>query len=326
MTELTVHRESWPIRGKFTISRGARTSAEVVVVELAEAGARGRGECVPYARYGETVDGVMETIEGLRGRLADGLDRLGLQAALPPGAARNALDCAFWDLEAKRAGRRVWQLFGLPDPDPVITAYTLSLDSAQAMGRAAAAEAARPLLKLKLAGPEDLERVAAVRQNAPEARLVVDANEAWTADLYAALAPKLADLGVEMIEQPLPADADLALAGMERPVRLCADESCHDTDGLAELRGRYDMINIKLDKTGGLTEALRLRVEAEALGFGIMVGCMVGTSLAMAPAFLVAQGVRVVDLDAPLLLARDRPEGLRYDGSLVAPPESELWG
>ena len=327
MARLTVRRETWPIRGTFAISRGSRTTTEVVVAELAEDnGTVGRGECVPYARYGETVDGVIESIESLRRQIARGLDRIGLQEVLPAGAARNALDCAFWDLEAKRAGHRVWQLLGLSPPKPVLTAYTLSLGTAEEMGRAAAAQAQRPLLKLKLAGPDDLARVEAVRQNAPRARLIVDANEAWSLADFVELAPRLQVLGVEMIEQPLPADKDEALAGLHRPVPVCADESCHDTASLARIDGRYDAINIKLDKSGGLTEALRLKEAAQAQGYAIMVGCMIGTSLAMAPAVLVAQGAKIVDLDAPLLLARDRPGGLRYDGSLVHPPEPALWG
>ncbi|HEY5598355.1 MAG TPA: N-acetyl-D-Glu racemase DgcA [Kiloniellales bacterium] len=327
MARLTVRRETWPIRGTFAISRGSRTTTEVVVAELAEDnGTVGRGECVPYARYGETVDGVIESIESLRRQIARGLDRIGLQEVLPAGAARNALDCAFWDLEAKRAGHRVWQLLGLSPPKPVLTAYTLSLGTAEEMGRAAAAQAQRPLLKLKLAGPDDLARVEAVRQNAPRARLIVDANEAWSLADFVELAPRLQVLGVEMIEQPLPADKDEALAGLHRPVPVCADESCHDTASLARIDGRYDAINIKLDKSGGLTEALRLKEAAQAQGYAIMVGCMIGTSLAMAPAVLVAQGAKIVDLDAPLLLARDRPDGLRYDGSLVHPPEPALWG
>lgn len=326
MPTLTVVRESWPIRGAFTISRGSKTAAEVVVAELTADGAVGRGECVPYPRYGETVEGVIATIEGLRARLDAGLDREGLQGALPPGAARNALDCAFWDLEAKRAGRPAWQIAGLEAPGPLTTAYTLSLDSPEAMGAAAAENAARPLLKLKLAGAGDLDRVAAVRAGAPHARLIVDANEGWTAAELEEFAPKLADLGVVMIEQPLPAAADAALATLDRPVPVCADESCHDTASLDHLTGRYEMINIKLDKTGGLTEALRLRTAARDRGLGIMVGCMIATSLAMAPAILVAQGAEVVDLDGPLLLAKDRSHGLRFEGSRVYPPEPALWG
>ncbi len=331
MVSLTVRRESWPIRGSFAISRGSRTTAEVVVVELSdedESGVTvvGRGESVPYDRYDETVDGVIETLQGLRDSVAHGLDRIGLQRALSAGAARTALDCAFWDLEAKRAGHRVWELLGLSKPEPLLTAYTLSLGTAEAMGKAAAENADRPLLKLKLAGPDDLARVEAVRANAPRARLIVDANEAWTLADFVELAPRLQVLGVEMIEQPLPSDGDEALAGLRRPIPVCADESCHDTASLARIEGRYDAVNIKLEKTGGLTEALRLKEAAQAQGYSIMVGCMIGTSLAMAPAVLVAQGAKVVDLDAPLLLARDRPDGLRYDGSLVHPPEPVLWG
>ena len=331
MPGLSVRRETWPLAGSFTISRGTRISAEPVVVELTHSGddgrvATGRGECVPYARYGETVDGVIAAIEGLRARVEDGLDRIGLQESLPPGAARNALDCAYWDLEAKRAGNPVWRLCGLSPPEAVTTAYTLSLETPDAMGRAAAAHAARPLLKLKLAGPDDLARVEAVRANAPETRLIVDANEGWTLDDYVELAPRLAMLGVVLIEQPLPAGQDAPLAGMQRPVPVCADESCHATDSLAEIAGRYDAVNIKLDKTGGLTEALKLKQAALAQGFQIMVGCMLATSLAMAPAVLVAQGAAFVDLDGPLLLKRDRPEGLCYQGSTLHPPEPALWG
>ncbi len=331
MPRLRVRHEIWPLAGSFTISRGTRTTAEVVVAELAVAEAdgrevTGRGECVPYARYGETVAGVIAAIEGLRARVEDGLDRIGLQELLPPGAARNALDCAYWDLEAKRAGQPVWRLCGLAPPEAVTTAYTLSLDTPEAMGRAAAAHAARPLLKLKLAGPDDLARVEAVRANAPETRLIVDANEGWTLDDYVALAPRLAVLGVVLIEQPLPAGQDAPLAGMQRPVPVCADESCHATDSLAEISGRYDAVNIKLDKTGGLTEALELKRAALDQGYQIMVGCMLATSLAMAPAVLVAQGAAFVDLDGPLLLERDRPEGLRYEGSSLHPPAPALWG
>jgi L-alanine-DL-glutamate epimerase-like enolase superfamily enzyme len=327
MPRLSVSRQSFPTRGSFTISRGSRTHVEVVLVELGEGGARGRGECVPYARYGETVEATLQEIEGLRGAIEGGrLDRQALQSALPAGAARNGLDCAFWDLEAKSAGKRVWELAGLPAPRPVTTAYTLSLDTPEKMGQAARDNAARPLLKLKLAGPEDLERVEAVRAGAPDARLVVDANEGWDAESFARLAPELARLGVTLVEQPLPADADAALAGLPGHVPLCADESCHDRSSLPHLMGRYDTINVKLDKTGGLTEALALVEAAEAAGFGIMVGCMLATSLAMAPAFLPAQRAQVVDLDGPLLLAEDRAPPLIYDGSTVHPPSAELWG
>ena len=324
--ELEVRRESWPIAGKFTISRGSKTTAEVVVAELSAGGQTGRGECVPYARYGESVEGVIEQIESQRAALAVGADRAALQSALPPGAARNALDCAFWDLEAKTSGKRVWELAGLPDPVLIKTVYTLSLDSVENMAAAAERNADRPLLKLKLAGPDDLDRVRAVRAAAPGAKIVVDANEGWTIDQYVAFAPQLAEIGVTMIEQPLPAGEDAGLAEVERPVPVCADESCHDTATLADLAGRYDMINIKLDKTGGLTEALRLKQAAQEAGMEIMVGCMIATSLSMAPAVVVAQDVAVVDVDGPLLLAEDRPDGLFFDGSLVSPPQPALWG
>ncbi len=328
MPRLSVRHETWPLAGSFTISRGTRTTAETVVVELADPDGPvlGRGECVPYAHYGETIEGVIAAIESLRLQIEGGLDRIGLQALLPPGAARNALDCAYWDLEAKRAGAPAWQLCGLPALDAVTTAYTLSLETPEVMGRAAAANASRALLKLKLAGPDDLARVEAVRANAPETRLIVDANEGWSLDDYVALAPRLAALGVVLIEQPLPAGQDAGLASLQRPVPVCADESCHATESLAEIAGRYDAVNIKLDKTGGLTEALKLKQAALDQGFQIMVGCMVATSLAMAPAILVAQDAAVVDLDGPLLMARDRPEGLRYEGSTLYPPEPALWG
>ncbi|MCW8903049.1 N-acetyl-D-Glu racemase DgcA [Sedimenticola sp.] len=326
MVILGVKREAWPIRGSFRISRGSKTRVEVVTVELRAGEHRGRGECVPYARYGESCDSVMEQIGGLQGDLANGLGRVELQKVLPPGAARNALDCALWDLQAKQAGRRVWTLAGIAEMAPQVTAYTLSLDSPEKMQQAALANARRPLLKLKLSGEGDLERVAAVRSGAPDARLIVDANEGWTADLYQAFVPELQRLGVEMIEQPLPAGADGVLAEMERPVPVCADESCHDRASLATLVGRYDMVNIKLDKSGGLTEALALRQAAETAGLRIMVGCMLATSLAMAPALLVAQGVAVVDLDGPLLLERDRPHGLDFSQGMIHPPEPALWG
>ena len=333
---LAVRAETWPLAGSFTISRGSRTEVQVVVAEISQdgatgkgatgRGATGKGECVPYPHYGESVDGVMAAIEAQAEPIAEGLDRQALQSALPPGAARNALDCALWDLEAKLSGEPVWRLAGLARPGPLITAYTLSLDSPEAMGAAAAAHAARPLLKLKLGGEGVVERVAAVRASAPQSRIIVDANEAWTIDLLAQSSPELARLGVEMIEQPLPAGADGALAGIERPVPLCADESCHDSATLAGLDARYDIINIKLDKTGGLTEALALADAAQAAGLGIMVGCMIGTSLSMAPATLVAARAGFVDLDGPLLLARDRQPGIAFEGSVMQPPPPALWG
>ena len=326
MIELSVQRESFPLRGTFTISRGSRTVAEVVRVTLSRNGKQGQGEGVPYSRYDETPDGVVASVESLRKARAEGMDRKALQGALPPGSARNAIDCALWDLEAKEAGCRAWELVGLPEPVDVTTAFTLSLDSPDAMGEAARQNAERPLLKLKLAGPEDLDRVRAVSANAPNSRLIVDANEGWTAEQYEAFAPELKALGVAMIEQPLPAGDDAALANVQRTVPVCADEACHDRATLSALEGKYDLVNIKLDKTGGLTEALALREEARARGFGIMVGCMVGTSLSMAPGVLVAQGAEFVDLDGPRWMAEDRSPGLVFEGSLMAPPCPALWG
>jgi L-alanine-DL-glutamate epimerase-like enolase superfamily enzyme len=326
MRRLTVTAESWPIAGTFTISRGSKTAADVVLVEIAEGTHRGRGECLPYERYGETVAKSIAELESLRAPLEAGLGRKELQDRVKSPAARNAVDCALWDLEAKQSGRSVAALAGLPALKPVTTAYTLSLGSVESMAAAAKANAHRPLLKLKLAGPGDLERVAAVHANAPNSRLIVDANEGWTAAIFADLVPKLAPLGVEMIEQPLPAADDSALAGLARPIAVCADESCHGVATLPQLVGKYDAVNIKLDKTGGLTGALALADAAAAQGFAIMIGCMVATSLAMAPAMLVAQRARWVDLDGPLLLARDREHGLKFAGSLVQPPEPELWG
>jgi len=326
VTALSVTHETWPIRGAFTISRGSKTVAEVVVAELRDGAHVGRGECVPYAHYGETVDGVCRALEALAPRVAGGLDRTDLQKMLPAGAARNALDCAMWDLEAKQSGRRAWQLAGLDEPRPTVTAYTISAGPVDKMAAEAAALKDRSLLKLKLAGPGDLERVAAVRGAAPSARLVVDANEAWTAQQCRDLLPRLAEFGVEMVEQPLPAGGDDVLADIDRAVPVCADESCHTRADLDRLAGRYDLINVKLDKAGGLTEALALAEAAEAAGFGLMVGCMIATSLAMAPATLLMDRASFVDLDGPLLLARDRPHGLSFEGGRVHPPLSSLWG
>ena len=323
---LSLTRDVFPIAGRFAISRGARTEAQVLTVTIREGDAAGRGECVPYARYGETVDSVAAEIEGLSDAVAAGMDRDALQTALPAGAARNALDCALWDLDAKRAGARVWELAGLPAPKPAPTAYTLSLDAPEAMRAKAAENAHRPLLKVKLGGEGDLARLRAVRAGAPEAAIVVDANEGWLRADYDALAPEMVALGVRMVEQPFPADDDAALAGMARPLPVCADESCHDRSTLAALEGRYDFVNVKLDKTGGLTEALALKAEAEARGFRVMVGCMLGSSLAMAPALLVAQGAEIVDLDGPLLLASDRPHPIQYDEAGAHPPAAALWG
>jgi len=318
---LTATAETFPMDGTFTISRGSRTEARVVTVTVRDGEHVGRGECVPYPRYGESVESVLAQIEG-----AGPMETPRDAQAMPAGAARNAVDCALWDLEAKRSGEPVWRLLGLPEPRPVTTAYTLSLGTPDAMRAKAAEHAGRPLLKIKLGGEGDLERLRAVRAGAPDARLIIDANEGWTPDSYAALAPELLALGVAMVEQPLPAGEDEALRGMERPLPVCADEACHDRASLPALRGKYDMINIKLDKTGGLTEALALRDAAREMGFGIMIGCMVGTSLAMAPALLVAQGAEVVDLDGPLLLAQDRETPMVFEGSTLHPAPRALWG
>ena len=323
---VSVSHERWAIAGRFAISRGAKTHADVVVVELDEGDARGRGECVPYGRYGETVAGVMAELQAMRAAIALGMSRAELQRAMRPGSARNALDCAFWDLDAKRSGRTVCELVGLPALRPVVTAFTISLDSPAAMAGAAAMAAARPLLKVKLGSEGVIERIRAVRAAAPCAELMVDANEAWDpASLVANLAA-CAEAGVTVVEQPLPAGEDDVLRGVARPISICADESAHDRASLPELVGKYDTINVKLDKTGGLTEALAVAAEAGRLGLGLMVGCMVSTSLSIAPALLVAQHAQLVDLDGPLLLASDRADGLVFDGSLVHPPARALWG
>ncbi len=319
---ITPVAEAFPLAEVFTISRGSRTEAKVVTVSVSRDGQFGRGECVPYARYGESMGSVIAQIEGLPPRIT----RVELQTALPAGAARNAVDCALWDWEAKIAGKRVWELAGLPSPGPMLTAFTLSLESAEKMERQAAKHKARPLLKIKLGGEGDMARLEAVRRGAPSTRIIVDANEGWTPEIYTELAPALIRLGVEVVEQPLPAGADEMLAEIARPLPVCADESCHDTASLPSLKGKYDMANIKLDKTGGLTEALKLKDAALREGYSLMVGCMVGTSLAMAPATLIAQDAKIVDLDGPLLLARDRTAPLRYDERGVYPPTPELWG
>jgi L-Ala-D/L-Glu epimerase len=318
--------ERWPIEGRFTISRGAKTEAVVVVAEVRQDEVTGRGECVPYPRYGETADAALAAILGMKDAIGRGLNRQALQAAMPPSAARNALDCALLDLEAKQSGERIWDRLGRAAPQPCVTAYTISLGSPETMAAATAKAAHRPLLKIKLGGDGDGMRIAAVRQAAPDSELIVDANEAWTeANLEQNLAA-CAQARVTLVEQPLPAGRDAALGRIRRPISVCADESVHDRASLAGLRERYDAVNIKLDKTGGLTEALAMADAAAAQGFDIMVGCMVATSLSMAPAMLLAQQARFIDLDGPLLLARDRDGGLRYEGSLVYPPDASLWG
>ncbi len=323
---LTVSVERFPIAGAFTIARGSRTESVVVTASVTRGGARGRGECVPYARYGESVESVVNAIGTVRAAIEAGADRHSLQQLLPAGAARNAVDCALWDLDAKFSGVPAYVLAGIDRLLPVVTAYTISVGAPAAMAQAAAAAAQRPLLKIKLAGEGDPERIAAVRAAAPESELIVDANEAWRIETWAANMAACAAAGVVLVEQPFPAGEDAALAALPRAIPVCADESVHDRHGLASLRDRYDAINVKLDKTGGLTEALALVIAAERLGFGLFIGCMVGTSLAMAPAVLLTPRARFVDLDGPLLLARDRPQGLRYEGSVLYPPARELWG
>ncbi|MGC1824633.1 MAG: N-acetyl-D-Glu racemase DgcA [Pseudolabrys sp.] len=323
---LALAAERWPIAGSFAISRGSKTEAVVVVAELSDGQARGRGECVPYARYGESIESVMTQINAMRPQLEAGLDRSALQTAMPPGAARNALDCALWDLEAKRRGRPVHEVAGLPAPHSLTTAYTISLAAPAVMAKAAEAAASRELLKVKLGAEGDVARIAAVRAAAPNAVLIVDANEGWNESNLAANFAACADAGVVLVEQPLPERNDQALAQTQRPIPVCADESVHDRSSLAALAGKYDAVNIKLDKAGGLTEALAVAAEAQRQNFTIMVGCMVATSLAMAPAILLAQQARFVDLDGPLLLSKDRADGLRYVDSLVYPPSPSLWG
>lgn len=323
---LTVRPETWPIAAKFTISRGSKTSAEVVVVELAEGKLVGRGESVPYGRYGESLEGVLAQIEQQRAALEAGAERDIIAGLLPAGAARNAIDCALWDLEAKRQKKAVWRLAGLKEPRPLMTAYTISLAAPEEMAVAAAQNLHRPLLKLKLGGAKDLDRVKAVSAAAPQSKLIIDANEAWTVEDYLHLMPQLPALNVLLVEQPFPANADDMLRELEKPIPICADESCHGTADLPRLAGKYQAVNIKLDKTGGLTEALALAKAAKAQGFQILAGCMVATSLSMAPAFLVAQLASLVDLDGPLLLTEDRPAGFAYHGSLIRPASRDLWG
>ena len=327
MRQLTLRIETWPVRGVFRISRGSQTEIVVVTAEIREGSWIGRGECRPYARYGETPESVIAAIEAIRQDLQEGLERDELGNHLAPGAARNAVDCALWDLAAKRAGQPVWKLAGLPSPQALVTAYTLSVDSPENLAAMAESQKGRPLLKLKLAGQrDDLQCIAAVRANAPAARLIIDANESWSQRDYEELTPELVRLGVEMLEQPFPAGSDACLASLPKLLPVCADESCHDSNSLDGLIGLYDVVNIKLDKTGGLTEALQMKALARQRGFEVMVGCMVGTSLAMAPAFFLAQDVRYVDLDGPLLLAKDRQPGLHFAGSQVFPPDGALWG
>ncbi len=326
ITTLRAEIESFPIAGRFTISRGSKTEARVIRVELERDGVLGRGECVPYARYGETLEDTLATILGLGPHLAAGLDRASLQTALPPGAARNALDCAFWDLEARLAGTSVARLAGIEPPKRIETAFTISLDTPEAMAAAAARHAHMPLLKLKLGAEGDADRLAAIRAAVPNTRLVVDANEGWHRTELEGLLLAAQRAGVELVEQPLPANDDAFLSEIEHTVPICADESAHALAGLDALVGRYDVVNVKLDKTGGLTEALAVARRTKDLNLSIMVGCMVSTSLSMAPAALLAPFARWVDLDGPLLLAADRPGGLAYRDGAIDPSASTLWG
>jgi L-alanine-DL-glutamate epimerase-like enolase superfamily enzyme len=326
MRQLTVETERFPLARAFTIARGSKTEAEVVTCTIAEGGHRGRGECVPYRRYGETVEGVVAAISAMAAAIEAGMDRAGLAEAMPAGAARNAIDCALWDLEARRSGKPAHLAAGVPVMRPLTTAVTLSLGAPEEMAADARAQAHRPLLKVKVGAEGDAERIRAVAGAAPGARIILDANEGWTAANIEENLAAAARHGVALVEQPLPAGADQMLREIRHPVPICADESAHTAAGMEALVGLYEAVNIKLDKSGGLTEALAMRERARALGFGVMVGCMVGTSLGMAPALIVAQGADFVDLDGPLLLARDREPGLSYEGSTVLPPASGLWG
>lgn len=323
---LSVTAETFPIAGTFTISRGSKTEAHVLLCSISDGEFTGRGECVPYSRYGESIDGVRAQIEAVGGAISDGIDRKALIQAMPAGAARNAVDCALWDLEAKATGRSVESLICSSNATSLTTAFTLSLGTPEAMASQARANESRPLLKIKLGGDGDMERMAAVAEAAPRSRIILDANEGWNLSNLVQNIDAAKRFGIALIEQPLPAGNDAALRDIARAVPVCADESLHGVDGLEVLVGLYDAVNIKLDKAGGLTAALDLRDRARELGFQIMVGCMVGTSLAMAPAVLLAQGAEYVDLDGPLLLAQDREPALGYAGSLVSPPLAALWG
>jgi L-alanine-DL-glutamate epimerase-like enolase superfamily enzyme len=327
MRDVSTAIERFPIAGRFMIARGAKTEAVVVTVTIKDQNKIGRGECVPYARYGETPESVFQAIDTIRGAIENGVDRATLQEILPAGAARNAVDSALWDLEAKLTGVRAYLRAGIDRLFPTPTAYTISLDSAEKMAEMCRKASDRPILKIKLGAPEgDIERIRAVRTAVPNAKLIADANEGWNETNVAKYIAACAEAKYSLIEQPLPAAKDEALRGIHRSVPLCADESVHDRASLDRLIGLYDVINIKLDKTGGLTEALALAKAAKERGFALMIGCMVGTSLGMAPALLLAPQAAFVDLDGPLLLAKDRTEALLYEGSVVHPPSPNLWG
>ena len=320
--KIDVSQDSFPLKSAFRISRGSKTTADVVTVKLTRNGVQGWGECVPYPRYGETVESVTEQLQSVPPHIT----RADLIETLPAGAARNALDCAIWDVKAKETNRRVWQLANLPKPKPVQTAFTLSLGTVENMTRAATQNAHRPILKLKVGTPDDLDRLVAVRNAAPDAKLVIDANEGWTIDDYQLLIDHLVDMNIALIEQPFPAGQDACLSNLDRPIPICADESVHTSEDLPALVGKYDYLNIKLDKSGGLTTAIDLKAKAQAMGFDIMVGCMVGTSLSMAPALLLASDATLVDLDGPLLLTKDRDTPISYDARGMHPAPAELWG
>jgi len=325
MLTVEVREEIWPLKKVFRISRGSHTEAQVVVVTVANDEHIGRGEGVPIKRYAQSVESVLAQIESIKAEKK--LDRQRLQQLLPAGAARNALDCALWDLEAKTSGKRVWELANVPIVLEVETSFTISLDTPEKMAAAAAVAAGLPILKLKLQGDDlDLARVKGVRESAPAARLLIDANESWSPEHYRKIVPELHELGVELIEQPFPANADKVLETLDHPIPVCADESCHTTADLRRLTNRYEMINVKLDKTGGLTEALRLCDRARDSGFKLLIGCMVCTSLGIAPARLLASNADLVDLDGPLLLGRDREHGLAYTNGRLALPSAQLWG
>lgn len=326
LRSFVVSRRRWPLKAPFRISRGVKTAADTVMVELRRGAAVGRGESVPYPRYGESVDGVVAHLETVTGAFESGLPDEALTALLPPGAARNALDCALWDLRARETGRTVAAMTGLVRPERLACAVTVSLDEPEAMGAAARAIADAPVVKVKLDGDLIEERLLAVGQGAPNSRLIIDPNEGWTIDILRDARPLLARLNIALIEQPLPADDDHALAGFDPPAPVCADESVHTADQLADLKGRYQAINIKLDKTGGLTEAIALLAEARRLGFTAMTGCMVGSSLAIAPALHIAGVSDFADLDGPWWLAGDWPCGVKVEGGWMTPPARGFWG
>jgi len=331
---LSVYSENWN-EEPFSISRGESDNFDVVIVKLEQNGIMGWGESSPTERYCETAYKTISLIENFRKELENGISRNEIQSMMPKGAARNAVDCAMWDLEAKMANKRVWELSefskhlqidNLGKPKIVTTVYSIGLDTPKKMGYLAKKNSKRPILKIKLTGDGDLERLNSIKENAPDSRLIVDANEGWEPEHYSRFVPEFLKLGVEMIEQPFPADKDNLLKNFDHPIPICADESCHDRNDLPHLEGLYEFINIKLDKTGGLSEAMYLQKEAESKGFKTMVGCMSSTSLGIAPAFLIAQHAKIIDLDAPLYLYNDRSFPIKYELSNVFPPSEHLWG